>query len=359
MTKENVTLYYREGSSDKIYQAAIEEAGGGFVVNFAYGRRGSTLNTGTKTQSPVPFEEAKSIYDKLVKSKTSKGYTPGEDGTPYQHTDKEVRATGVLPQLCNPIDNEEVRACLSNRGFWMQEKFDGKRVLIKQDDETGTIGINRKGLTIGLPSPVCVSARSLPASFILDGECIGDTYHAFDLLALNGDDLRSWSYKERHTALLNLLGSAQRFHIEIVPTAVVETEKSRMLLKLRGSNKEGVVFKRPDAPYTAGRPASGGAWLKYKFTVTGSFIVNSINSVRSVGLEVCAGTDRIPVGNVTIPANKKVPTLGKIIEVRYLYAYRGGSLYQPVFLHERSDLEEKDCVIGQLKYKADGDEEEG
>ena len=38
------TLYYREGSSDKVYQAAIEPAGSQFVVNFAYGRRGATLS---------------------------------------------------------------------------------------------------------------------------------------------------------------------------------------------------------------------------------------------------------------------------------------------------------------------------
>ena len=51
--QDRVTLYYREGSSDKVYQAAIEPAGDGFVVNFAYGRRGATLTTGTKTSSPV------------------------------------------------------------------------------------------------------------------------------------------------------------------------------------------------------------------------------------------------------------------------------------------------------------------
>lgn len=46
-----ITLYYREGSSDKGYHAVIEPQGAGFVVNFAYGRRGSTMNTGTKTES--------------------------------------------------------------------------------------------------------------------------------------------------------------------------------------------------------------------------------------------------------------------------------------------------------------------
>lgn len=40
----NITLYYREGSSDKVYRAAIEPKGEGYVVNFAYGRRSSQIS---------------------------------------------------------------------------------------------------------------------------------------------------------------------------------------------------------------------------------------------------------------------------------------------------------------------------
>ena len=47
ITMESITLYFREGSSDKVYSASIDPKDGGHVVNFAYGRRGSTLNTGT------------------------------------------------------------------------------------------------------------------------------------------------------------------------------------------------------------------------------------------------------------------------------------------------------------------------
>jgi predicted DNA-binding WGR domain protein len=98
---EQVTLYFRQGSSDKVYQASIEQQNGGYLVNFAFGRRGTTLQTGTKTQSPVSSEEAKRIFDKLVNDKTAKGYTPGKDGTPYQHTDKKKRAT--LSHACNHV----------------------------------------------------------------------------------------------------------------------------------------------------------------------------------------------------------------------------------------------------------------
>ena len=39
MNNQSVTLYYREGSSDKVYQATLEEKDGGFVVNGCSGCR--------------------------------------------------------------------------------------------------------------------------------------------------------------------------------------------------------------------------------------------------------------------------------------------------------------------------------
>ena len=81
---ENTTLYFKQGSSDKEYHAAIEPKDGGYIVTFAYGRRGTTLTTGIKTPTAASCDVAKSIYDKLIKEKTAKGYTTGETGTPYQ-----------------------------------------------------------------------------------------------------------------------------------------------------------------------------------------------------------------------------------------------------------------------------------
>lgn len=71
---ERVTLYCRAGSSDKVYEASIEPKGRRFVVNVAYGRRGSTLRTGTKTSIPVDYENAKKILDKLIREKLARGY---------------------------------------------------------------------------------------------------------------------------------------------------------------------------------------------------------------------------------------------------------------------------------------------
>jgi bifunctional non-homologous end joining protein LigD len=352
---ERTTLYYREGSSDKVYHIAIEPSGTGFAVNFAYGRRGSTMSTGTKTAKPVDRATAKNLFDKLVKEKTAKGYTPGEDGTPYQHTDKADRATGIFPQLLNPIDESEVEQYLTEERFWMQEKFDGRRVLIRKQGNTVT-AINRNGLTAGLPLPIVEAVQLLSATdCLLDGEAVGDIYYAFDLLQADVTDMRASPYSVRQAMMMDLADGVQSDGLRYVESARSAKQKREMLERLKQERKEGAVFKDSSAPYTPGRPASGGSQFKFKFTASCSCIVAGGNaSKRSVKLELLDNTaKRVSVGNVTIPANQKIPTAGQIIEVRYLYAYPGGSLYQPVSLGVRDDITLADCRLSQLKYRAE------
>ncbi len=358
-TAERITLYYCQGSSDKVYHSELEPKDGGFVVNFAYGRRGSTLQTGSKTAQPVDYAAAREIYDSLVKEKTSKGYTPGEAGTPYQHTANEDRATGVLPQLLNAIDEAEVEELLTDSHWWAQEKLDGRRVLIRRSDEQ-VIGINRKGLTIALPQPIVEQARNLgPQQWLMDGEAIGDTYTAFDLLEETSVDLRGQAYSIRLKALYDLLPPNGKAPLRALGTAIGTKHKKALLKSLRQRNAEGIVLKRHDASYAPGRPASGGTALKHKFYATASCIVAGINAgKRSVAIQLCDGEKRVAVGDVTIPAGKPLPGAGEIIEVRFLYAHRGGSLFQPVFLNRRDDLVPADCKLAQLKFRAGPEDDE-
>jgi bifunctional non-homologous end joining protein LigD len=351
-TSDRVTLYYREGSSDKVYQAAIEPMGDEFVVNFAYGRRGSTLTTGTKTSLPVPYDTAKKIFTKLVNEKKAKGYTEGDNGTPYQHTDKQ--ASGILPQLLNPIDGADAYLLLRDDNYCAQEKFDGRHLLIrKQDDHIE--GINKKGLLVGLPETVSNDIRILPGSFIPDGESIGDDYHAFDLLEWNGENLRPLPYRKRLERLVSLLlSTANHPHVRFVETAFTTHRKTKLWERLRRENREGIVFKRLDAPYTPGKPNSGGPQLKFKFVATLSAIVAKVNVQRSVEISLFKGRSLISCGNVTITANHGIPKVGTVVEVRYLYAFREShALHQPVYLGPRDDVEASECLASQLKFKAE------
>jgi bifunctional non-homologous end joining protein LigD len=354
---EHITLYYREGSSDKVYQAAIEAKGELFVVNFAFGRRGSTLSTGTKTSSPVDLVTAKKIYDKLVRDKMAKGYTPGEDGTPYQETIAEDRRTGILPQLLNPIEEGDVQRLIQDTAHCAQEKFDGRRMLVRKKD-VEIHGINRKGLLAGLPETLFQSIRAIPGDFVLDGECVGDLLYAFDLLERGVTNLRAQPYRERHLALMNMLGRAMQRNLLCASTAFEPKQKAALFESLKREKKEGIVFKRLDAPYTVGRPNSGGAQLKHKFYATVSAVVSKLNAQRSVELRLLNCKGWLPVGNVTIPPNYHIPNVGAVVEVRYLYAFpESNALYQPTFLGGRTDVGQHECVLSQLKYKPAVEEE--
>lgn len=356
-SSENVTLYFREGSSDKVYQASIEPAGDDrYAVTFAYGRRGSTMSTGTKTNSPVSYDDAKRIFDKLVREKMAKGYTPGVDGTPYVGSNTDKQPSGYLPQLLNPIDEAEVTALLTNPDWCAQEKFDGRRLLIRKNG-AAIEGINKKGIIGGLPEPVFQAVSQFPGDCVLDGESIADVFHVFDLLELDGQDIRAWTYRERLVGLMNLLGSVQQRTIRYVETAFTTEQKQRRLQQLKSAGREGIVLKCLDAPYTPGRPNSGGPQLKHKFYATLSAVVSKSNAQRSVEIRLFGKDGWALAGNVTIPPNQRIPVAGCVVEVRYLYASESGIVYQPVYLGERSDVEQHECVRSQLKFKPTGEAE--
>jgi len=350
---KSTSLYYREGSSDKEYHVRLEARDNGFVVNIAFGRRGSTLSTGTKTSAPVYYDAALMIFEKTVKEKKAKGYTEGPDGTPYQHTENQSQVSGLMPQLLNSIDEAEVARLTSNPSWAMQEKKDGRRLMLRKSGDV-VEGINKLGLVVSVAEPIVQTARELKGDFVIDGEAIGDRLHAFDLLSRNGNDLRGHSCRNRYGALLTLLfGSLQPRNISVVSCWTDSLDKASWLHTLKQQKAEGVVFKLWNAPYTPGRPNSGGSQLKYKFVATLSALVAKVNRQRSVGLSLLDQEGWQPVGNVTIPPNHPVPSVGAVVEIRYLYAVPDGSLYQPVYLGVRSDVEPHECVVSQLKFKRD------
>lgn len=363
MTPESISLYFCEGSSDKEYHVELVAKDAEFVVNFRYGRRGSALTSGTKSKTPLPYEKAKALYDKVVRKQLREGYTPGESGSAYQATALEARYTGILPQLLNAIDEAELPIVLNDDQFIAQEKLDGKRCLIRRTAE-GVEGINRRGLVIALPARVAAEMqRVFVSAVILDGELVGEVFHAFDQLEEDNRDWRGRPYRERLNILGHLLPTEGEFAspaLRVVPLAQGVKEKRALLERIRAQRGEGVVFKHLEAPYVAGRPASGGPQRKFKFTASATCRVAARNGAkRSVSLELIDADRWVGVGNVTIPANYSVPEVGTLCEVEYLYAFKGGSLYQPVYRGTREDLTFTAASLAQLKYKPDSEEEEG
>ena len=361
MITQSVTLAYKEGSSDKVYRVTLEETNGLYSVNVEYGRRGGTMITGTKTNAPTSLTPASNIYDKIVREKMAKGYLVAARSNlagpipvipPIKSTYSVARSLVNPCVLLNAIPESEATDLLSDNDWVAQQKFDGTRLVLQNMNGVVT-GLNRKGAQTTVPDSVSKAIAGIDCT--LDGELVGNVYYTFDCIRLAQPGVQSDTVDlttpliARLTAMRSL--SFNTDSIVVVNCAVCTADKVRLWDKLKADNAEGIVFKGRNAPYTYGRPSSGGLYLKHKFYKTCSCVVTKINQQRSVGVSLDRGTELEPVGNVTIPPNFNVPSLNDIVEVRYLYAFLGGSLYQPTYLGCRTDIALEDCTMEQLVYK--------
>lgn len=354
---ESTKLRYVGGGSDKVYNTWIIESEDGHRVHFQYGRTGSSLNHGTKTGYTSELLALKA-YTKLIKSKMAKGYKDiaGGAGTSLSIEDvhgsttisEEKQQIGVFPQLLNECTKEDVETYLKNDEWVAQEKHDGKnRMFVKKD---GVIKSgNRKGEVVSIDSAMIKAVERIPMeSFAINGEDLGTRIMVFDLI------IDVLNYEQRLDILEDMFKSLGRIKkIQLVKTARTTEEKEAMYEQLQKDNAEGIVFKRKESMYRAGRPASGGDMIKFKFYASATCIVTSHHPEKeSIGLGLFDDSyNTIQVGNATVYPSMDTPKIGSLVEIKYLYAYEGGSLYQPVLIGERDDLIPGDCTLKQLKYK--------
>jgi bifunctional non-homologous end joining protein LigD len=355
MLIDSATLYFKEGVSDKVYNATIEEIKDGYVVNFSYGRRGSALKAGTKTNNPVTKEQAKKIFDSLLKEKTGKGYKKLEgEGqniiVPENLPDTPTESKCVL---LNSIEESQVEKYLNDDNWLAQSKYDGVRFMLYKEDQKVS-AYNRRGLFANIPVAIWNDSQKCK-NFLIDGELIGENYYVFDVLQYEDKEIVELPLVERLKFLENFKEVSDS--IKIAESYFTKQEKAKFFEESKKNNEEGIVFKKKDAKYYVGRPASGGNYLKYKFYATCSCFVTEINEdKRSVYVGLLHGKKLVSAGKVTIPVNHEVPEVGSIVEVRYLYAYKqSGNLYQPTYLGLREDILDTDCQTTQLKYKKEED----
>jgi bifunctional non-homologous end joining protein LigD len=362
--EQDITLYYRQGTSDKVYQIQLKREekdsdNAGWVVNFQYGRRGRSLVGGTKTPRPRRYFSARIMYQDLIRSKQRKGYTEGEGGIPYTDLPdtSPLEKTTYLPQLLNQVNETELHALWGTVPIHMQIKWDGeRRGVIYSPNEV--IPCNRKGLKTQIQQPIMDNIHKFLGARrwngIFDTEDMGDHLVVFDMLIGNSLNKR---FSERAEDLKELQLKIHTLGVEhlIVDVPFIPETKGEFLAFVHDAeiaNEEGIVIRDGNGIYTPGKPASGGPCWKYKFREDATFRVDSIHPTkRSIGLSLFSQTQWVHVGNCTIPANKDIPSIGALIDLSYLYAYPNGSVYQPVYKGERTDLDDTSAVLTQLKYK--------
>ncbi len=178
------------------------------------------------------------------------------------------------------------------RGWLHEAKYDGYRIIARKEGDEITL-FSRSGLdwTVRFPA-IAKALLSLPAkSALLDGEVAFvlpsgitdfkslqehiDTphpairYFLFDLLSLDGVDLRKKPLKERR-ALLAKLMSGRGVSNWLVYADYVEGSGLEFFAQACEAGLEGIVSKRANAPYRSGR---GKDWLKIKCLRGEEFVI--------------------------------------------------------------------------------------
>lgn len=251
-----------------------------------------------------------------------------------------------------PPATESAKQYIASPKWYAEEKFDGDRLCLIIDGDT-VKAYGRSGMELHVP-PSLQNVR-LPEKIqrtVFDGELIDSTYYIFDLLEFHGTDYTVITYALRRTSLERIMEQLDFPSCELVYCAKSPEEKQALVDQCMEEQAEGVIFKRVDATYQAGRNRN---WLKYKFYKTCDCIVSQMRregKPEAVELSLYDENDHLfDVGGCKIPERYQLEqkiTVGDVVEIRYLNFTDDRRLYQPVFLRKRNDKSPSDCTIHQV-----------
>jgi bifunctional non-homologous end joining protein LigD len=205
-TLPSASLAFQDGRSDKVYQAEVVPAtnGAGFIVRFAYGRRGAALTAGVKTNAPVSLDAATKVFDKLVAEKRAKGYRDLDASGTIAAPVVAAAAQGIAtPPRMQPTAATEAEgeSFITDPQYAIQQKFDGRALtIVKQGDRI--VGFNKLKQPTAIPAEAHAVLAAVSIDLTLDGEAFADHVVAYDVSAAQG----------LHRTLRNRRRSALRLH---------------------------------------------------------------------------------------------------------------------------------------------------
>ena len=207
-------------------------------------------------------------------------------------------ALPVQPPI-EPMLAKAANAIPSDEGWLFEPKWDGFRALVFRDgDEIYIQSRDLKPLDRYFPELADPLRAALPDRCVLDGEVViardgtldfealllrihpaasrvrmlaaesPASFVAWDMLALDDEDLRVVPQSERRARLEQVLGAAQP-PIHLTPATKDRATAATWFERFEGAGLDGVIAKRLDAPYQPGKRAM----LKIKHQRTADCVV--------------------------------------------------------------------------------------
>jgi bifunctional non-homologous end joining protein LigD len=289
----------------------------------ASGRPMASIAAG-KGRAPQPF---------MMSGKTAKANAvwnsnrePVEEETPVpKKTARRKKAAGkraripafIEPELCKPVDRPPGGA-----GWGHEVKFDGYRLQLRIANGDVTLK-TRKGLDWTPKFQAIADAAADFPNAIIDGEVAALDkngspdfaalqaalsedrtddliFFAFDFMYSDDGDLRRLSLRDRKAALKEYLGEQGQDSSSLIRYVDhFETAGDAVLQSACRMNLEGIISKRLDAPYRAGRI---GDWTKAKCRAGQEVVIGGWTQTGSAFRSLLVGVNRgghlIHVGRV-------------------------------------------------------------
>lgn len=174
-------------------------------------------------------------------------------------------------------------------GWFFETKWDGYRMLASKK---ALLSRGGQSFTGRFPL-IAEELKSLPGHFLLDGEAVvldsqgrsqfqllqnneGKAYYyVFDILFLNGKDLRPLPLFKRKEILTVLLKKAALPHIRLSEHR--ETYGKKFFKEALKKGLEGIIAKKADSPYQAKRTRN---WLKIKTTLRQEMVIGGFTKPK-------------------------------------------------------------------------------
>lgn len=264
------------------------------------------------------------------------------------------------------LEPERLNLAVSRPDVFIQQKIDGIRAMLRIRSIDNKLNIAMLG---GAGTPLKSTTAKPTADLItnwantvfkpngnydiaIDGELIGDTYWAFDLV-------RSPKSNEHTPALRRyelLQAVTERLpnhpNFRVLPAYTDAKQKLDIVDAIRSNGGEGILIKSNHSPYQWGERVRHS--LKVKFTHTVDCIILNRNTGGPDKQNATLGITNTN-GNIDILGNcsmigKPDAQPGQVVEVKYLYVGAGGKLVQPTLLRIREDKTPNECTIDQLSF---------
>ena len=300
--KQNTWLLFKAkdeaakpGDTSLLEKSASSALTGRDLTAIAAGKSAkASSNKGTRASQAKPSKASRAPATRAAKATEASKPKTGAAKATEASKPKAGEKRAAMPARIEPELATLVSTTPEGDDFIHEVKFDGYRVLAHV--QAGEVHLFTRGgedWTLRMPTLHAALAKLKAKSAILDGEFVALdergvsdfqllqnafseksqaplAYYVFDLLYLDGVDLRPLPLIERKAKLEELLGRSPKSQTTVRYSEHTRGNGARFFAEAAKLGLEGVVSKRASAPYRSGR---GKDWQKSKSLARQEFLI--------------------------------------------------------------------------------------